>query len=121
MKTHRSRIFRIVSGLAIATSPMIAAAQANPLSARQLTSRIIERAGVPAPNPTVDTFKAGDADATVRGIAVTMMATLDVLERAAEKGHNLIITHEPTYYGHRDDIAALEKENDAVLAAKRKF
>jgi len=38
----------------------------------------------------------------VTGIAVTMMATLDVLQRAAANGQNLIITHEPTFYDHLD-------------------
>lgn len=50
-----------------------------------------------------------------------MMATLDVLKRAAANGDNFIITHEPTFYSHRDTVAGLEAENDAVLAAKKKF
>ena len=50
-----------------------------------------------------------------------MMATLDVLERAVERGDNLVITHEPTFYSHRDTIAVLESEGDKVLAAKRKY
>jgi len=58
----------------------------------------------------------------VNGIAVTMMATMDVLERAAASGHNLIITHEPTFYSHEDNPRDLPAhENDPVLAAKRKF
>ena len=50
-----------------------------------------------------------------------MMATLDVLKRAVAKGDNLIITHEPTFYSHRDTTGALESENDSVLEAKRRF
>jgi putative NIF3 family GTP cyclohydrolase 1 type 2 len=70
----------------------------------------------------VDTFKAGNPDAEVKGIAVTMMATLDVLERAAAAGQNLIITHEPTFFNHLDNPDQLEqKEGDPVLAAKRAF
>jgi putative NIF3 family GTP cyclohydrolase 1 type 2 len=69
----------------------------------------------------VDTFKAGDSTARVTGIAVTMMATFDVLQRAVKQGDNLIITHEPTFYSHRDTTLSLEKENDGVLAAKKKF
>jgi putative NIF3 family GTP cyclohydrolase 1 type 2 len=71
---------------------------------------------------TVDTFKAGNPDAEVKGIAVTMMATLDVLQRAASAGQNLIITHEPTFFNHLDKPDDLEqKDNDPVLAAKRAF
>jgi putative NIF3 family GTP cyclohydrolase 1 type 2 len=50
------------------------------------------------------------------------MATLDVLQRAAASGQNLIITHEPTFYNHQDRPDDLEqKENDPVLATKRAF
>ena len=98
-----------------------ATAQATGPTAAQVTTRIIERTTVALPNATVDTFKDGDPSTRVRGIAVTMMATLDVVERAAAKGLNLIITHEPTFYGHRDDLTVLEQEKDPVVAAKRKF
>jgi len=47
--------------------------------------------------------QSGNPDAPVTGIAVTMMATLDVLQRAASNGQNLIITHEPTFFNHYDE------------------
>jgi putative NIF3 family GTP cyclohydrolase 1 type 2 len=51
-----------------------------------------------------------------------MMATMDVLQRAAASGKNLIITHEPTFYNHLDKLDVLEqKENDPVLATKLAF
>jgi len=70
---------------------------------------------------TVDTFKDGDPDTRVTGIAVTMMATLDVLERAAAQGSNLVITHEPTFFGHLDELPPLETAHDSVTALKRAF
>jgi putative NIF3 family GTP cyclohydrolase 1 type 2 len=71
---------------------------------------------------TVDTFKAGDPQTHVTGIATTMMATLDVLQRAAANGQNLIITHEPTFYDHQDDVPQLPQgEDDPVLKEKRAF
>jgi putative NIF3 family GTP cyclohydrolase 1 type 2 len=91
------------------------------LTARQVIERIQKNVGVPWRSETVDTFKAGDPDTPVTGIATTMMATYDVLERAAAAHDNLIITHEPTFYGHTDEIEALSKEGDAVLAAKQAF
>jgi putative NIF3 family GTP cyclohydrolase 1 type 2 len=69
----------------------------------------------------VDTFKAGDSTARVKGVAVVMMATLDVLKATVSKGHNLVITHEPTFYSHRDTTGLLESENDQVLAAKQRY
>ncbi|GAC1676605.1 MAG: hypothetical protein PVS2B2_12450 [Candidatus Acidiferrum sp.] len=99
-----------------------AGAQEAKLTAKQVVERIQEHVGVPWRSETVDTFKGGDPETRVTGIAVTMMATMDVLERAAASRENLIITHEPTFYNHEDQAEQLpEKEKDAVLAAKRDF
>lgn len=54
-------------------------------------------------NDTVDTWKAGDPQSEVRGIAVAWMSYTWALERAAQLGCNLFITHEPTFYHHRDN------------------
>jgi putative NIF3 family GTP cyclohydrolase 1 type 2 len=97
-------------------------AAAVTLTARQVIQRIQSHVGIPWRSETVDTFKAGNPDTVVTGIAVTMMATLDVLQRAAAGGSNLIITHEPTFYSHLDKSDDLPQgESDAVLAAKRAF
>jgi putative NIF3 family GTP cyclohydrolase 1 type 2 len=102
--------------------PMPGFAQRNALTARQVIERIQAHVGVPWSSETVDTFKAGNPDAPVTGIAVTMMATLDVLKRAAASGNNLVITHEPTFFSHLDKPDELaEGENDPVLAEKRAF
>jgi putative NIF3 family GTP cyclohydrolase 1 type 2 len=99
-----------------------ASAQDRPLTARDVIQRIQEHVGVPWQKETVDTFKAGDPDTKVTGIAVTMMATFDVLQRAAASGANLVITHEPTFYNHLDDLKEIpQKENDAVLSEKLAF
>jgi putative NIF3 family GTP cyclohydrolase 1 type 2 len=92
--------------------------QENRLTAQQVIERIKKNVGVPWREQTVDTFKAGNPDAPITGVATTMMATFDVLKRAAASGKNLIITHEPTFYDHLDKTEDLEKENDAVIAAK---
>jgi putative NIF3 family GTP cyclohydrolase 1 type 2 len=95
--------------------------QEHRLTAREVIERIQKNVGVPWRAETVDTFKAGDPDTPVTGVATTMMATFDVLKRAAASGNNLIITHEPTFYGHLDKTEELEGENDAVLATKEDF
>jgi putative NIF3 family GTP cyclohydrolase 1 type 2 len=96
-------------------------ARANAQSAAEIIAQIEKQSGVPARENTVDTFKAGDPATRVRGIAVTMMSTLDVLQRAAAKGLNLVITHEPTFYSHRDLTESLIAEGDSVFAIKQKF
>jgi putative NIF3 family GTP cyclohydrolase 1 type 2 len=108
-----------IFGVALLSIPVLA--QSNGLTARQVIERIQKNVGVPWKTQTVDTFKAGNPDTPVTGIAVTMMATFDVLRRAAASGNNLIITHEPTFYGHLDQTGDLSKEHDAVLATKQAF
>lgn len=97
-------------------------AQSKPLTARQVVERIQSQVGIPWHSETVDTFKAGNPDTPVTGIAVTMMSTLDVLKRATEGGNNFIITHEPTFYDHMDRPDDLPLHDaDPVLAEKRAF
>lgn len=68
---------------------------------------------------SVDTLKCGDPDREVTGIVTTFTATFDVLRQAVAQGANLIITHEPTFYDHRDTTDWLL--DDPVYAAKRAF
>src|SRR5882762_6305267 len=75
-----------------------ATAQSKTLTAREVVARIQARVGIPWMSETVDTFKAGNPDTEVKGIAVTMMATLDVLQRAAAAGQNLLSTPAPPFY-----------------------
>jgi putative NIF3 family GTP cyclohydrolase 1 type 2 len=116
---ERARLGLFLAALIL---PLPAFAQQKQLTARQVIERIQAHVGVPWQSNTVDTFKAGNPDTPVTGIAVTMMATLDVLKRAAASGNNLIITHEPTFFSHLDKPDELaEGENDPVLAEKRAF
>ena len=65
---------------------------------------------------TVDTYKSGGSETEVTGIACTFMATVEVIEKAAAQGCNMIVTHEPTYYNHLDERDQLE--GDPVYEAK---
>ncbi len=93
--------------MAGATAAALAQEAAAPLTAGAVVERIRKNVGVPWTTPTVDTFKVGGPETPVKGIAVTMMATLDVVERAAAAGRNFVITHEPTFYNHEDVTAPL--------------
>lgn len=53
-------------------------------------------------NNTCDTCKAGDPEAEVKRVAVTMFPTPDVVRSAAEWDADLLIVHEPAYYNHMD-------------------
>ena len=92
---------------------------ADPLTAAQAIERIKSNTGMPWRADTVDTIKAGSPDTPLTGIATTMFATMDVLQRAAASGKNLIIAHEPTFYNHLDKTADLA--SDPVQMAKLEF
>ena len=115
------RTFLWLAGALLALAPALSGQLPPPLTARDVVQRIQQNIGVPWTEPTVDTFKDGDPATPVTGIAVTMMATFDVLQRAAARGANLVITHEPTFYDHFDKLDVLEAEHDSVTAAKRAF
>jgi putative NIF3 family GTP cyclohydrolase 1 type 2 len=66
---------------------------------------------------TVDTVKIGDPDQPVAGIVTTFLASMAVIRRAAGLGANFIITHEPTFYNHLDEVSELQ--DDPVYEAKR--
>ncbi len=99
-----------------ATGLMAASASAQKPKPALTVSKVIERikpnVGVPWREQTVDGVITGSPDTPVTGIATTMMATLDVMQRAAAAGRNLVITHEPTFYSHQDSLDQLK--DDAV-------
>ena len=111
---HPSRRAFILSAAAAT-----AAAQPPALTAGDVIQRIQKNVGVPWREPTVDTIKSGNPSAPVRGIATTMMATLDVVQRAASAGRNMVITHEPTFYSHEDQTAPLH--DDPIYRFKQDF
>jgi putative NIF3 family GTP cyclohydrolase 1 type 2 len=123
-KRYRMRrhvvVFASLVLAAIAIDSQKAGAQEKRRTAREVVAAIQEHVGVPWQKETVDTFKAGNPDAPVTGIAVTMMATMDVLQRAAANGQNFVITHEPTFYNHLDVPEGMA-ESDPVWREKREF
>jgi putative NIF3 family GTP cyclohydrolase 1 type 2 len=120
--TNNSYAFRYICSILILflLIPLSTPAQNSAPTAREVIAEIQSHVGVPWLADTVDTFKAGNPDTRVTGIAVTMMATLDVLQRAAAQRLNLVITHEPTFYAHLDKPEGLD-QNDPVWAEKRAF
>jgi putative NIF3 family GTP cyclohydrolase 1 type 2 len=70
---------------------------------------------------TVDTIKSGSSSAEVTGIVTTMFTTVKVIQEAVRLNANFIITHEPTFYNHTDDVnwvadnAIVKKKQDLLL------
>lgn len=116
----RTKILRLGGVLVLIFAALSAQAQEKRMTAREVVDVIQKQVAIPWRADTVDTFKAGNPDTPVTGIAVTMMATMDVLERASAQGLNFVITHEPTFYAHLDKPEGLP-EDDPVWAEKRAF
>lgn len=100
----------------------IALGQALPagkLTAGEVIERIKKQVGVPWYPKTVDNLLTGEESTPVTGIATTMMATLDVVERAAAAGKNMIVTHETPFYLHQDKTDDIK--DDPTLRYKLDF
>lgn len=68
---------------------------------------------------TVDRLIIGDPETEVKGIAVAWQSRTAALREAIRRGCNLFVTHEPTFYRHREDSDSIF--SDPQSASKRKF
>ncbi len=111
----------IVRGSSVLLAAQLAKAQdaKAPFTAGEVVERIRKQVGIPWRSQTVDHIVAGDESTPVHGIASTMMATLDVVKRAAAAGRNMIVTHETPFYLHQDHTDDIK--HDAVLEYKLEF
>src|SRR5260221_4791072 len=114
----RRRFVRLAgAGLVVADAVH---AQSGEMTEQQVIERIQKNVGIAWRTKTVDTIKAGSPDTRVKGIATTMVATIDLLKRAAAADRNFIIVHEPTFYsGNADEAQA--NASDPLVVLKRSF
>jgi putative NIF3 family GTP cyclohydrolase 1 type 2 len=126
----RRKFAQIAGALAVAQTPVHGAAS----SAQEIVKQIQDGLGGNWPQTGIDGFKAGKPETEVRGIAVTAMATMAVLRKASKSGLNLIVTHEPTFFGSRDGAVSARPQqggggrgpatpaaDDPVRKAKQEF
>lgn len=115
-----SRRNLMMAGTGLATAAFLSAqSSGSVITAGEVIDRIKKNVGIPWREQTVDRIIAGSPDTPVKGIATTMMATLDVVQRAVAAGRNLVITHEPTFYSHPDTVDQIA--NDATYQFKLDF
>jgi putative NIF3 family GTP cyclohydrolase 1 type 2 len=90
------------------------------MTANDIVETIKKNLGIPWNATTFrDIFKAGRPETEVKGIATTLMATLDLLQRAHAAGMNMVITHEPTFWSDADTTKELE--SDPIFQFKENF
>jgi hypothetical protein len=101
-------------------SPVRGLAADAAMTAQELVNKIKALMGA-AWNPTSyrDTFKMGDPNTPVRGVASCFMSTFDVIKRAQAKGLNFVISHEPTMWTDADLLPNVK--NDPLFKHKLEF
>jgi len=102
-----------MAGAALGQSPTSNSPSPS-LTAGEVIRRIKEHVGVPWFPKTVDNLLTGSPETPVLGIATTMMATLDVIERCVAQGRNMVVTHETPFYLHQDGTDDI-KEDKTLL------
>ena len=81
------------------------------MTAGEIIERIKKNLGVPWRDATYrDTYKFGGPETTVTGIATSAFVTIEVVQRAAAAGLNMIIPHECTFCNDRDDTAIASRD-----------
>src|ERR1700753_287345 len=115
------KIFVVMVTVAFACAAARGQESGKKVTAQEVVDAIKGHVGVEWREKTVDTFKTGDPNTPVTGVAVTMMATLDVLQRAVANGDNMVITHEPIFFNHMLEQPEGMDASDAVWTAKREF
>ncbi len=90
------------------------------MTGREVVQRIRENQATPWNDRSMrDTFKLGDPDSQVKGIATTMMTTFGMLKRAHEQGLNMIVSHEDTWWNDPDSTKDLQ--DNPLYKMKRDF
>jgi putative NIF3 family GTP cyclohydrolase 1 type 2 len=107
---------RIPLSLAMLLLTFFPVAAQQQLTAAQAIAHIRQAIPQEPPADTVDTIKAGDPSIIVTGIVTCFTDSMDVLRRAVTLHANLIVTHEPTFYNHRDENTLFV--NDPVYKEK---
>lgn len=66
-----------------------------------------------------DGYKCGSPEDECTGVAVALVPTADVIERAGKEGCNLIVTHEPIFYQTPDFPGWMGSFNNSVYEEKQ--
>ena len=74
------------------------------MTIKEFINQLKTSIGITWQETAIDDFLYGNPDMELKNIAVTMMATQEVLEKAVQRDCNLIITHEPVFYNHHNQL-----------------
>ncbi len=83
---------------------------------KEVVEGILQKCQIPPISQTCDQLIVGNWEQEVTGIVTTFMATVEVIRESVDRGANLIITHEPTFFNGLDQVHWLAE--DLVYAKK---
>ena len=89
------------------------------MHAKEIREYFLSRSPRVNPETTVDTFKFGDPETEIKSVGVTWMLTMDAIDEAERLGVNVIVTHEPTFYTHTDDVSQVADDPAYLAKVKR--
>ncbi|MBN2775276.1 MAG: Nif3-like dinuclear metal center hexameric protein [Prolixibacteraceae bacterium] len=100
-----------LASLAFSTSPSMALNSNNIVTASDLQNYL--RSLYMVREPSVDRIIAGDPGTKIKKVGTAWMPYFSTLKNAVEKGVNVMVVHEPTFYTHWD----LDGTNDDFYKA----
>ena len=72
------------------------------MRAIDINRHFLERAPWVDPEKTVDKIIVGNPEKEIRTVLVTWISSLAAVRTAIDRGFNMLMTHEPTFYDHLD-------------------
>src|SRR5688572_6122445 len=108
-----SSVTSLVGSSAVMAMPGITLAKgvSETFTVKQVIDIILKEIPNAPFNTTVDQLRSGSMDQEVTGIVTTMFPTIEVIEKTAKAGANLIIAHETPFYNNQDETDWLQKDD----------
>ena len=93
------------------------------MTAREIREHFMSVADWVDLTKTVDRIIVGDPETEVSRILVSWISSFDTVRAAVDRGCQMLITHEPTFWAHRNELAGVIWEPGSqaqALAARKK-
>jgi putative NIF3 family GTP cyclohydrolase 1 type 2 len=89
------------------------------MKAIEINRHFLSQATWVDPAKTVDRIIVGDPQKEVSRVLVTWIASFEAVRVAVERGFDMVMTHEPTFWVHANELEKMESSE--LSAAKRRF
>jgi putative NIF3 family GTP cyclohydrolase 1 type 2 len=81
------------------------------MTAGEVVDRTKKNIGVAWRDTTYrDTYKFGGPETGVTGVATTVFVSIEMIQKAAAAGLNMIVPHEDTFWNDRDDVTVVNQD-----------